>query len=281
VKEKFVAFLKYLLGAFLLLALCYSLCLATFWYLFWEDYKQHEQARMAPRDCSGLPEAVEWTGILDFIDAPASDTIINEENAARLTPLGTSRLSDSSSRFWRNEPVKHPLHDYILALTSYDRGGSDRTYDLTVCPPDGWSSHILSNKADSIAFSPDGQFFAVDFHSNLEGSIESVILYDAFNIEEIVRLPISGTRVQGFAFHPTESLIAILDYSWREPDTIEQTIAIWNYRSHTRIANYGLDNQQYRDDGYNNIVFNRDGSLLAIQSFLPDKSIMAWGIAPD
>jgi hypothetical protein len=274
VKEKFVAFLKYLLGAFLLLALC----LVTWSYLFWESYKQHEQARLAPRDCSGLQEAVEWTGTVDFIDAPESDVVITEENASLLVSLGATQLSALPPSFGLDEPIKHPLHEYTLALTSYDNGSSDIMYDLAVCQPDGWSSHILSNKAHSIAFSPDGHLFAVDYHSNLEGRIESVILYDAFHIEEITRLPIDGSWVIGFAFHPTESLIAILDYSWQEPDTVEQTIAIWNYESHIRLANYELDREEYR---YNNIVFNLDGSLLAIRTANPEETIIAWGVAPD
>jgi hypothetical protein len=253
----------YLLWVFLLFALGVS----AFFYILFERTTATMQVRMAPRNCSGLPEAVEWTGVLDFIDAPASDTIINEENAARLTPIGISQLSALRPRFWLDEPIKHPQHNYILAFTMYDSGSWDITNDLTVCQQDGWSSHILSNYARSMAFTPNGQFFAVDY--NLDAHI---ILYDAFSIEEIARIPLGDGAVQGFAFHPLETIVAIL------VNGQEEHLEIWNYKSLARLAQY---NVEFSDADGTFVAFNTKGSLLAIHSYLPEETTIAWGIAPD
>jgi WD40 repeat protein len=258
IAEKKTSILIYFLSFMVL-----SCCICESLFLFFSEIKPH----LDIRDCSQSQTPVEWTGVVEFADASESEILITEENAMRLELLDSINLQIESPMFHMDATIKHPQHDYVLTFNDWG-SGSDGTNRLVVCPNNYWASHVLSDYAGSMAFTPDGRYFALSYNKRHETSL---IMYDAYSIQEFGRLALGDANVKSFAFHPTESLVAIT-LGQRE----EARLEIWNYESQTLLASY-----PFQSGWVNFLAFNTEGTLLAVEMGSRSGNTNFWGIPPE
>ncbi len=117
-------------------------------------------------------------------------------------------------------------------------------------------------------FSPDNRLVAtLDQDTQLAGQDAPLVIWDTQTGEAILSLPTDEYPL--FEFDPTSTLLAIVEWDWRESTG---NLDIWDLTTGNRVFRYPL-NARTAD-----LEFNSDGTLLATAG--DDNVIRLWGIAP-